>query len=335
VRAVGVLLCVAALGWSGCGAGENEGLPLRASEDDTLRFAFWTEGAEAGEEIPTRCDGAIDYARDRGRMTCFARTGRIERVWIASEWFEHTADRGWSIHRTESAEPFIGPRELLELLRDATLSSERFGPEAVRGVAATRHRLVVDAERADLESDGETAQVDVWVDAGDVLRRARMPEDGGVLTIEYFAFGEPVEIEPPAEVDALDELLDSQSCPEVPTAPLEPDDVFAAFHAHGLEAGVTGPGCEGTSVALWFVEQGEEPDRGLRTEFVDCELSAEPPVGPVARLRPVASTPGEHALALANVECTLSAFPEGAVSTDARRRFELAYDDLRRSLVGG
>jgi hypothetical protein len=70
-----------------------------------------------------------------------------------------------------------------------------------------RLRLRVDAKQADVPAapGAETADVDAWIDADDLIRRVRLREapgtkDEGLVTLEFFDFGQNVSIEaPPAD----------------------------------------------------------------------------------------------------------------------------------------
>jgi len=117
-------------------------------------------------------------------------------------------------------------RGTLETLRGATGEPEVVGTEEVRGVETTHYRVTVDlaqaleeapeSARAALEQMGGAAGlegaemvVDIWIDADGLPRRQSMDMGSmfgamgmgaasATMTIEYFDFGEPVDIEVPA-----------------------------------------------------------------------------------------------------------------------------------------
>jgi hypothetical protein len=117
-------------------------------------------------------------------------------------------------------------RSTLETLRGTSGEPEVIGAEEVRGVATTHYRATIDLAEA-LEKAPESAraaleqlgggvdlagvemEMDVWIDAAGLPRR-QMMDIGGVLgsldmgaasatvTVEYFDFGEPVDIQVPS-----------------------------------------------------------------------------------------------------------------------------------------
>lgn len=111
---------------------------------------------------------------------------------------------------------------------------QKLGEEDVRGTKTTRYRVRIDLEKAAEESaaiidreafdrfvestGSDTVRVEVWIDDDNQVRRLRMPfprpkEAGNgeaLLTLEYYDFGEGVEVsEPPAgEIVDFGELLE-------------------------------------------------------------------------------------------------------------------------------
>lgn len=126
-------------------------------------------------------------------------------------------------------------RQTLESLRGVVGEPEVVGSEAVRGVDTTRYSATLDLREALAEAPEEQraaleAQLDqlgdaeipveVWIDADDLPRRLRMDMgslfaaaglgDGAMsMTMEWFDYGEPVDIEvPPAdEVTPFSEVM--------------------------------------------------------------------------------------------------------------------------------
>jgi hypothetical protein len=120
-------------------------------------------------------------------------------------------------------------RSTLETLRGTTGEPEVVGTEEVRGVETTHYTATVDlakaleeapeSARAALEQlggsdalDGAELVVDIWIDADGLPRRQTMDMGGAfgamglgtgtaTMTIEYFDYGEPVDIEVPAPED--------------------------------------------------------------------------------------------------------------------------------------
>jgi hypothetical protein len=128
-------------------------------------------------------------------------------------------------------------RSTLETLRGISGEPDVVGTDDVRGVETTHYRATVDlaqalaeapeSARAALEQmggaeglDGAEMVVDIWIDAEGLPRRQSldmgsmfatlgMGDASATVTIEYFDFGEPVDIEVPSpdEVTPFAEVL--------------------------------------------------------------------------------------------------------------------------------
>jgi hypothetical protein len=120
------------------------------------------------------------------------------------------------------------PAAMLRFLHETSEKVDLVDRETVRGVETTHYRAHLDWDRltrdADpgieetlvenmkAESDGKPVTVDLWVDRDDLARRVRtaLPPAGTPLqlTIDFFDFGVPVEVEPPPadEVMTTEEL---------------------------------------------------------------------------------------------------------------------------------
>jgi hypothetical protein len=121
--------------------------------------------------------------------------------------------------------------QMLDSLRGVVGEPEVVGEEDVRGVPTTHYAASMDLEEAlaqvpeeeraaaeaQLEQLGDIGgaeiPIDVWIDADDLPRRVRMDMDGlfaslGIgeggasITMEYFDFGEPVDIDVPSPDEA-------------------------------------------------------------------------------------------------------------------------------------
>lgn len=108
------------------------------------------------------------------------------------------------------------PSQLLEALRSVAGDVEEVGSDDVRGVATTHYRATLDLARAldqvpagrslllGHQLEEERAElgdvpVDLWVDDDGLARRLVLEVgDLGVLTVELFDYGQPVEIDVPA-----------------------------------------------------------------------------------------------------------------------------------------
>jgi hypothetical protein len=152
---------------------------------------------------------------------------------------------------------------------------------------------------------------------------------------EFYAFGEPLEIEPPpaSEVREVDEseLMGAESCPKGQTEPLREDAVVAAFERNGLLASVNRAGCNGGVLRSYTGERAEGAIP-FDEAFVTCEIRRASPAGAGDAVRRADAPWSDHALALANLECSLVAFDEKPARPEVRQRFARAFADLRRSL---
>ncbi len=82
-----------------------------------------------------------------------------------------SATKWTKIENDETLTAEISPQRVLAMLRSATQDTRRLGEEIVRGVDTVRYRLEVDCEQADLDCDGATAPVEVWVGEDGLVRR--------------------------------------------------------------------------------------------------------------------------------------------------------------------
>lgn len=119
------------------------------------------------------------------------------------------------------------PRDLLEFLSAVGEEIEEVGTEEVRGVETTRYHVELSVEqlveqvaedareaaRRGFEQAGiETLPMDVWIDGDDLPRRVGTSFEsaqGGAsfdmeMTVEFFDYGEPVDVELPASDDVFE-----------------------------------------------------------------------------------------------------------------------------------
>ena len=95
----------------------------------------------------------------------------------------------------------VNPDELLAELRAEGIEVTEVGAEDVRGVATTHYAATVPADANAV--GGESADVDVWIDADGLVRRVKVAASGDepfTLDAELFDLGEPIDITvPPAD----------------------------------------------------------------------------------------------------------------------------------------
>jgi hypothetical protein len=351
-RAWFFLVVVFVLVLAGCGGApeqDAEGIAEDASaalaSRGTLRFAMRAEESEQ----PTRCEGAVDYERRRVHMTCVIDDLDFEIVTIGRDEYsrglsligsdDREQARRWNkvSGDEETAAEFPDPRELLRGLRRGAISSERLGREQVRGVETTRYRVVVDPENVEPEESvgrGTTATLELWIDDDDLLRRLRGADaEEGALVTEFYAFGEPVAIEPPpaGEVDEGPERIDS-GCAGGETTPFRRAQVAEALRRNGFIAGSDPSACfDDAEAVVGLSNVIGASDAELERGFVTCRLRRAPDGDARDSIREERSG-SLVVLELANLLCTLlgpggdEPLPERLA--DLRRTFV----ELRRSL---
>lgn len=118
------------------------------------------------------------------------------------------------------------PTQTLGFLKGASDDFESVGTEDVRGVETTHYKGTIDLQKVADESDelgdiytrlledSEFKEIpaEVWIDADGRCRRIAyelpVPEQRGggtaKLTVEFYAFGEDVEVEPPTDAESYD-----------------------------------------------------------------------------------------------------------------------------------
>jgi hypothetical protein len=352
MRGVGILFVLFAVAGAGCGAaseGSPESIAAAASaaleQHETLRVAMWSEDADE----PLRCDGAVDYRRERVHMSCVLDGETFELIAIDAEeytrgtfamWGNRTGAKRWQKAKGED-EPtsgFLDPREMLAELRRATVSSERLDRAEVRGTETTRYRLTIEPEKMKKVDLGETTELELWIDDDDLLRRMRGRDgDEGPYVVEFYAFGEPVEIEPPpaAEVEEApaDDFDAGSPCPGGKTAPLREADVVAAFRRHGLEVERNPGGCvgePGVELALVGTYDVTPDEEALGDATLMCTLQR---AGDGRDIDESTFEDDLLTLTLANLSCIYFSVDEKKAPTaKAEAAVRRAFEDLRRSL---
>lgn len=339
-----LLAAVAALvllSGAACGAGEGEA-DLAAAADRTVETGssrFTISGtAKLGDGTERfACSGAANYAEERLRLNCaYGPSRALEVVAIGTTMYMRGEILGFgSLDRSawirmdddESFAELITPQRLLALLRGASTRTERVGEEQVRGADTVRYRLEVECEAAELDCDGATAPVDVWVDDDGLVRRIEVDEQASSFTLEFHALGEPVDVEPPPPGDVRDLGAVSGSGPCAPGFgdPVGLGQAMDAVRRYGFSIPEREPLCV-AGVASFG--NGTAP---LEAEGrVSCYVRATAPAGAPRSVLRRGADGADAELSLANVECVLLAdSPDAETKID---RLEEAFAELERTI---
>jgi hypothetical protein len=192
---------------------------------------------ETGETLPDGVSGAWELVADGD--TFYMRAPMFEALTGTPDWLSMTPeDLGGSAGSMGLGASSYDPSKVLESLRGVTGEPEVVGQEDVRGVPTTHYHAstsLADAleqapadQRDELEAsleqlgDLETAEipVDIWIDGDDLPRRMQVDMGGAfggllgkdasmTMTMEFFAYGEPVDIEIPSadEVTSFSDVM--------------------------------------------------------------------------------------------------------------------------------
>jgi hypothetical protein len=337
------VLAALALATSGCGGAASEPNLAEAAEKTEASGSFAFEVAVRtfdGEIFSGRCEGVVDSERERARVSC----GPDSRSSFAG--FESIEVDGAGYYRTRgeqkwAKEPAVEdgslneftPSQVLELLRSASLETERVGEEDVRGEPTVRYTLTVDCTKAELtECAGEEAEVAVWVGEDGLVRRIRLDRPEVGFDLEFFDFGLPAEIEPPPADDVVGEAADTgdqpavtepvQECAEEAARPIRVAEALRVLRAHGFRIRGEKGGCS-PGMAGFVVGRVPEGDGELW-----CMVYVE---GAVAG-GSVGSNDGSTSVTrrLENLTCHLIVAP--GESGEPAERLDAAFADLKREL---
>lgn len=207
----------------------------RMSMDMDFGSAIAGLAEASGESVPEGLDEPMQMVIDG--TTTYLRIPMLQALIGDTAWLVATPEDLGAVGSLGVSGGTNDPSQLLESLRGVAGDVEMKGSDEVRGVATTRYGATVDladaleaapAEQRDmLEAqlkgfDASLAEIpiDVWIDGDGLARRMVMDLDdvaaqamgsGGTatMTIEFFDYGEVVEIEiPPAEdIRPLSEVL--------------------------------------------------------------------------------------------------------------------------------
>src|SRR5580700_1849950 len=210
-------------------------------------FAAWCTGSPLPGAADRRCEGVADLAARRARVsqslaftdgitaTLFGpgddddpgnreRAGQSEMIYDGANAYIRVADNWTGFFLVDPGGP-RGPNDPLwplDALFGAGDDAVEIGPEAVRGVPATRCRLTVDLARADAALPAGVSvpsgpyrslrrlPAEVWLDAAGLARRIAVSSepaaaaDAQVWSIaELWDFGVAVDITPPGSGEVL------------------------------------------------------------------------------------------------------------------------------------
>ena len=222
-------------------------------------LAAWCTGSPLPEAPDRRCDGVADFAARRARVSqslfLTDRTAaalmelgdgepglresaeQMEMIYDGANAYLRHAD-GWTgISLTDPGGP-LGPYDPLwplDALFGAGDDAVEIGPEAVRGVPATRYRLTVDLGRADAALPAGVSvpsgpyralsrmPAEVWLDAAGLARRISVSSEPAAAAdqqvwsiVELWDFGVTVNITPPAPDEVLTPAEASRLAEEEP-----------------------------------------------------------------------------------------------------------------------
>jgi len=209
-------------------------------------LAAWYPGSPLPEAPDRRCDGVADFATRRARVsqwlsftdrtrTALMELGdgdpaipesveNMEMIYDGANAYLRADDKWAGITLTDPAGPLApyDPLWPLDALFGASDDAVEIGPQAVRGVPATRYRLTVDLARADAALSAGVSvpsgsyralsrmPTEVWLDAAGLARRISVSTDPSAAAdkqvwsiIELWDFGVAVDITPPGPDEIL------------------------------------------------------------------------------------------------------------------------------------
>jgi hypothetical protein len=207
-----------AVGCGGAGNDPNLAAAIEKTEaSGSSRIAIDAVEIDGDKRANFECRGQADYERERLEIRCDYGAGGTEMIAIGRDTYFRgdvfgiggSSSKWTKIEDDETLTAEISPQRVLAMLRSATQETRRLGEEVVRGVDTVRYRLEVECEQADLDCDGMTAPVEVWIGEDGLVRRISLGDRSGSGTIEFYDFGVEVRIEPPPpeQVDDVGALL--------------------------------------------------------------------------------------------------------------------------------
>jgi hypothetical protein len=223
------------------------GVAARTVAAGTARLlGAWCTGSPLPEAPDRRCEGVADLAARRARVSqslfftdgataklielggddegFVERVGQSEMIYDGANTYIRVADNWTGFFLVDPGGP-RGPNDPLwplDALFGAGDDAVEIGPEAVRGVPATRCRLTVDLARADAALPAGVSvpsgpyrslrrlPAEVWLDAAGLARRISVNSEPAAAAdaqvwsiVELWDFGVAVDITPPGPGEVL------------------------------------------------------------------------------------------------------------------------------------
>ena len=190
----------------------------RAASDITITTASSSAGPIAGGAATTE---TITIGADMWVKGLSPFEGPLPGAPAPKPW-AHLARSGSAARST-----FLGldPTSMLASLKSKGATLSRIGPDTVRGVGTDHYKVTVPVVTTSTRAFLDTARLEVWIDASDLVRRFRVteslrappgdtqpvPAETLEETIEFFNFGNAVTITPPPS-DQVMELPSAPPC---------------------------------------------------------------------------------------------------------------------------
>jgi hypothetical protein len=335
-----LLPAVAAVAFAvGCGgAGNDPNLAAAIEKTEAAgssRIAIDAVEIDGDERANFECRGQADYERERLEISCDYGGESTEMIAIGRDTYFRGdvfgiggSSLNWTkIEDDETLTAEISPQRLLAMLRGASEDTRRVGEEVVRGVETVRYRLEVECEQADLDCDGTTAPVEVWVGGDGLVRRISLGDRSGSGTIEFYDFGVEVGIEPPPaeQVEDVGALVGKTQCAPDFGRPIRLSMALDVVRGQGF----TVPAQVDCTRALAIFGNTDAADSLEREGRLYCFLTVSSPAGAPTSVRRSGADGADAELALHNLTCTILAdSPTGEEKID---KLEAAFAELERT----
>ena len=209
-------------------------------------------------------------------MSCRYPDGPSEQITIgAVTYAKSPGDEKWKkLDVPGSDEPALSPVLMLGLLRDASRETARVGEENVRDEPTVHYQLTVDCQEAEIRCDDE-AVVDVWIAKDGFVRRVAVDEVGTSVTMEFFDFGVPVDVEPPPPERVEDTpSAGPVSCSTQRADPVTAREAIDALRRHGFAVDPLALACS-EGVAGYVGTGGLATEDVVADGHVTCVVYAE------------------------------------------------------------
>lgn len=298
----------------GCGSADRDPNLAQAATktEDTGSSRIEISGTESedGKPVEIDCAGEASYDMKRLRMSCdYGGKSGMEIVDVGRDTYVRGDIFGvgagsdkWLKVTDEGFADLFSPQGLLTMLRGASQQTERVGEDEIRGAETVRYRLEVDCGQVELfDCEGETEEVDVWIDDDGLVRRIEVATGSSPFSVEFFDFGVDIDIVAPSpdQVVDIDEWSAPKPCRPGEASPLTGADVTDALRRQGLEVGADDE-CYGDVVAVLSGRTpGDDPQA-----FVHCLVHRAPGSDSIGL-----ELEGMQSETIANVRC--SSFKDG------------------------